>query len=369
MGIVPVGPRLFPEIRGIGAGVSLLATGVINAAGAKVVFVGRVWWPGVRTGTKNLSRVQFRFGAVTKTGGTGLTVSQQDVSTTAGPPMQPDGTADQTVAIANGAITANSWYRTGTFNTSRTVSQGDYLAVVVEPDGSGYQTGDSIVVNVNAAAAGIYMDFTEGGASLYNGSAWSVLNGMSSVLLEFDDGSFGTLGSSALPGVGMNSVLFNSGTSDERGLRLRVPYDVKIDGLAFAFSLVANAACDLRLWQGQTSPSLLETVSLDANMHQGISAARINTFPIPERTLVAGTTYYLTLKPTTANNVNVFTIDVNANSHLAVYPGGIECYYGARTSGDFTDTNTKVPLAGVRISGAPDGTGGGGSSYHNILSC
>jgi len=125
---------------------------LIDATGEMAAFCGRVWFS-ARSGTKNLSRVGFRFGAVTKSGGSGLTVSLQDVTLSAGPPMQPDGTQDQTVAIANGnaSFASNTWIRTGTFSASRTVTYGDLLAVNVEYDGGGRTNPDSVIVNTIVA--------------------------------------------------------------------------------------------------------------------------------------------------------------------------------------------------------------------------
>jgi len=118
------------------------STLVIDATGEQAAQLGQVWFP-ARTGSKTINKVHFRFGAVTKAGGSGLQVSLQDVSLTAGPPAQPDGVVDQYRAIANGEATfaANTWYTSGLLTsdgtdtgTKRTVNFGDLVACVLEYD-------------------------------------------------------------------------------------------------------------------------------------------------------------------------------------------------------------------------------------------
>src|SRR5262245_9299830 len=104
---------------------------LIDATGEEAAFCGRVFFP-VRSGTKDVRKVGFRFGAVTKAGGSALTVSLQDVNLGTGPTMQPDETQDQTVAVANAdaGFTSNAWYQTGALSADRTVALGELLAVV-----------------------------------------------------------------------------------------------------------------------------------------------------------------------------------------------------------------------------------------------
>src|SRR5690348_8383117 len=85
------------------------ASTLLNATGQKVAFIGRMM--NQARSAKNLTKVGFRFGTVTKTGGSALTVSLQDVDLVNGAPVQPDGTQDQTVAIAN----ADTGFATSTF--------------------------------------------------------------------------------------------------------------------------------------------------------------------------------------------------------------------------------------------------------------
>ena len=116
--------------------------------------MGKVWFA-ERTGTKDIRRVGFRFGTVTKAGGSAVTVSLQDVNLAAGPPLQPDEVQDQTVAIANAdaGFATGLWYRTGTLSADRTVAYGEDLCVVFEYDGAGRLGSD--VVNIAYSSVGL----------------------------------------------------------------------------------------------------------------------------------------------------------------------------------------------------------------------
>lgn len=194
------------QIPGIGAGfwyphylnippVFLNSTAIATSTDKHAV-CGRVWTP--TRGSKNISRVGFRFGsAITKAGGSGLTLSLQDVSLIAGVPMQPDEVQDQTVAIANGDATfaANTWHRSGALSATRTVSPDDLLAVVVEYDGGGRLGADSVTFscldNLAASPGANFGQFTDGVKT--TGTWQTPTRSQPIVALEFDDGTFGGL--------------------------------------------------------------------------------------------------------------------------------------------------------------------------------
>lgn len=359
MAFVSAGRTWFPNFKHPGPGFTLGTTGLIDATGEMVAHIGRVSFP-AGTGSKTISRVHNRFGAVTKAGGSGLTISLQDVSATVGPPVQPDGTQDQTVAVANGnaSFVSNTWHRSGVLSATRTVAYGEFLAVVFEYDGAGRLGADSVVISHGGAGNAVYLEMN--GATVLNTGTWAITNGLCNVILEFDDGTFGTLDNSAFPASAYNTVAVNNGTSAEYALRFQVPFDCEVDAIGVSISSAASAAFDLRLMEGTT---VLETMSMDANQIYGIAAPRDFTFPFAKRALTKNTTYYVSLKPTTTQNTTIYTFDVNDANHLTVHSGGIECHYATRTSGAWTATTTKRMMAGVRIFSNHDSAGAAGGSF------
>ena len=332
---------------------------VIDATGEKAAYVGRVWFP-ARTGTKAVRRVGFRFGAVTKAGGSALTISLQDVSTSSGPPANPDGTQDQTVAVANGdaAFASNTWYRSGTLSADRTVTYGDLLAVVVEFDGSGRLGSDSVALAYLFTSGDTSNYSVHGAQVLLNTGSWALQTGVPNVVLEFDDGSFGTLDGSA-PMSALNTHTYSSSSNpDEYALEFVVTAPVKIDAIwAVVGPGSASANLDLVLYSGTTA---LQTVSVDGNT-AGASNNRQLLVPIPETELSTGTTYRIAVKPTTTNNVNAFSFDVDDANQL-VCNGGTGMTYTTRVdAGSWAAaTATRCLFAGYRVSSIHDGTGGGG---------
>lgn len=335
---------------------SLGSAALIDATGEKFSFVGQVW---NKDGTsKDIRKLHFRFGAVTKAGGSGLTASLQNVSTAAGPPMQPDETQDQTVAIAAAGVTANTWYTTGNLSADRTVTFGEFLSVVIEFDGSGRLGADSFMINCPGTAGGAFNDL-RGGTALKTGGSWAAIGLANAVILEFSDGTFGGLMPNA-PMDSFNTTAFNSGSAaDEVALKFTVPAACKVSGGVVTLQVAASADFDVVLYVGTTA---LATVSVDANQVYAQGSVRQCRFSFPEQTLTAGTTYYLAVKPTTVNNVSVYDIGVNTANHLQSFPGGTTWHFASRVdAGAWTAVTTRVPIGfGIVIDAIDDGNGTGG---------
>jgi hypothetical protein len=356
-------------------GVPVLTTAglLIDASTEKIAYVGRVFFH-ARSGTKDIERVGFRFGSVTKAGGSGLTVSLQDVSTTSGPPYTPDEVQDQTVAIANGDATfaSNTWHRTGTLSANRTVSNGDWLAVVVEFDGSGRLGADA--VNLSALSfetGGSPFSFSAAGAVWKTGGAWAATtNGVGSMapnlVLEFSDGSFGTLWH-AVPLSLLSAVTYSSSSSpDEYALEFSLPFPCKVDGAWVVGTIAGNA--EVVLYDGTT---VMEAIVIDANRLMSNSVRRWSNNFTGEHTLAANTTYRLSLKPTTTTSVLLNYIDVADANHFAALDGGTAmCLTGRVNEGSWdAPTTTRRPLMGLYLSSFDDGVGGGGGApYHGAMS-
>jgi hypothetical protein len=333
--------------------------GLIDATGEKFAYLGRVFFP-ARTGTKDIRKVHFLFGTVTKAGGSALTVSLQDVDLTAGPPHRPDGTQDQTVAIANAdaGFASNTWYTTGNLSADRTVTFGDYVAVVVEYDGSGRLSSDAVNfsgLSAQATAAGIPAP----GPVLFT-SSWATVNARNGVVLEFSDGTFGCLDDAGFASATSNTGNINTGTTpDEVALKFTPTFDCKIDGGYMEIDPENAGASnfDVVLYEGTTP---LQTVSVDAQT-LGQAVSHLAIISIPEQELAAGTAYYLAYKPTTASSSNVAYFDVADANHLSVLGGGTAWHYATRVDGGaWTATTTRRPNFGIRISAIDDGTGSGG---------
>jgi hypothetical protein len=344
------------------------SSNVIDATGEKVAFVGPVWFQ-ARTGTKDIRKVGFRFGSVTKSGGSALTVSLQNVSTSAGPPARPDESQDQTVAVANanGSFLSNTWIQTGNLSADRTVNFGEMLAVVIEFDGSGRTAPDSVAISGVPLLGGASSNLTRSMTIAKLGGTWQIDASIApNIILEFSDGTFGTL-SGAFPCSAVGSFDYDSASSpDEYALRFQFPVPVSIDAAGAVINYDANSSdAEIVCYTG-TTPMTDGTVTVDAHNTVLVGGtARPNiAAPFGAALALSGSTAYrIGVKPTTASNIQLSYYDMASAAHFQAHVGGADWYLSSRTdAGAWTDTTTRRPFIWPYICAVDDGTGGGGGS-------
>jgi hypothetical protein len=335
------------------------SSAVIDAPNEKIAAIGRVYWPGGAGGTKDIRKIGFRFGAVTKTNGSGLTLSLQDVDLTTGPVYQPDGTQDQTYAIANGnaAFATNTWFLSGNLSTDRTVNFGDLLATVLEYDGSGHQTGDSVVMSLLASGTPI------SGMSLYTGS-WASVGFAPPILFEFSDGTFGSYIWGMPFSTASNLSYSDSTNPDENGVAITMPFAAVISGASINVAAATNTST-YTIYLYDSADNVLASVVVDPNAITAINTGNLNfyLFATPV-TVAAGDLVRLTVKATTAGQ-SVFMPQIlvdNANHWSARGWGDNNWYATSRNNGAgaWTDTTTRRFPMSLIIDQIDDGAGGGG---------
>lgn len=327
-----------------GVPISLTNTSAIDATGEKAAILGRAWFPS-RT-TKLVRRVGFRFGTVVKAGGSGLIAGLQGVSLTAGPPGVPDEVTAETVAIANGdaAFLSNTWYRSGVLSSDRSVSPGELLAVVVEYDGSGRLGSDSFML-AHVTSAGFAAN--SGGMPVKTGAGptWATtFSANQNVILECDDGTFGTLLGGYPMSAGGSAFMHVDSTPDERALAFQLPFPVDIDAIWAALTVTGNV--ELCLYEGTT---LIEAVLVDLNTVRSNAGAPVVVSLSQVRSLLANTQYYVSVRPTTGTGSTVTWAEVADANHLVGWPGGPNFNYAERTGtgAAWTPTTTRRFAAGI----------------------
>lgn len=354
----------FPrDFGGVSLSPAFSSAGLIDATGEKFAVSGAVWWPS-RTGTKSIRKIHFRFGAVTKAGGSGLTVSLQNVLTASGSGPLPDETQDEYINIANGdaGFTSNVWYPSGNLSADRSVSLGELVSVVWEYDGGGRLGSDSVVI------AGLAMTSSEAksawpNSALKTGGSWSSTTlPAPNVIFEFSDGTFGKFFGAFSPTSALNTHSYKSDTAgaDEYALKWTPAFNCKCDGAFIRVNSGVASDFDVVLYDGTTA---LKTYSVDANTVAGLPT-RSQFLPWSEVTLSAGGSYRLALKPTTTSPVTVYSTDVNDVNHMVLLPGGSEMCHSTRVDGgSWSDTSTRRLLGfGFSISSIDDGASSGGGA-------
>lgn len=329
---------------------SFTTAAVIDATGEKYAWIGQVrWFDG--SASKNLRKFHFFPATVVSAGGSGMTLSIQNVSATGNPP-QPDGVADQSVNFNINTLTTSTWFVSPALGADRTVSPGDLIAVVLEFDGGGVLGADA--VNINRASANGSVIPIWGGASLFSGAAWTGQGTQSACMLEFSDGTFGQLGNS-MPLSNFAATNYNTGSAaDEFALRFQVPFDCYVDGCyVVANQQAAGRNISVNLYDGSTN--LLTSLTIDAEY----SVLALNRYDVnfpAEVALSRNQTYYLSVKALSASNISVQQFSLQSSSYLGSIDGGAELYQATRKGGAWSTDQTVRPNFGIRISQIGDGT-------------
>ncbi len=315
---------------------------LIDAASEKVAAICQA----PKTGTIT------KIGFVTRTVTTGDTVDVrlETVSLTTG---DPSGTLFDTNTNASQVIDAtddNTWFLT-TLTAGAAVIKGDLIApVIVNGAGSGNM---NIGVWRSTFIAIPYADhFT---------AAWAKQARSPVFAFEYSDGSYdispGVYPMSASSGRSFSS----SSTPDERGLKFKLPFPVRITGAWVAIDTDENA--DIVLYN--SSDSVLETVSLDKDVRQTNNLTPHRILFSGTQELAIDTVYRLVVKPTTTTNVEIRDFDVDTAAIMDSVDGGQDFHYTERTdAGAWTDTTTRRPFMGIVCDAFDDGVSAGGAAGH-----
>lgn len=349
MAITPFGPFIIPPpLIGMNTTApSFASVATVNAAQVAVGMVFRV----PKSGT--LRKFEWRLSAVGNTPDNGIRCSFQNVSG-----GLPDGTRDQFRDITSG-LTTNTWQVPGLITSDgtdsgslRTVTAGERLAIVME--NVSFTTSDSWIYQALTQNVSIFaqLGYAQNYVVARNSSGvWSVSTGAPPVALLYDDGTYAVIAPHWYPYLALNSAVYGNGsTPDERGLRFIPPVTARLTGV-WIRGLLQNAT-DIVLYDG--SSSVLASVTLDTDQD-----GENYWVPFPATTLTGGSTYRISVKPTSASTVTLYDFDVSTNALLACVEGGVDWYYTQRTdAGAWTDTNTKRPWIGAVFDGVDSSSGG-----------
>lgn len=360
-------PILYDLVTQTNTAPLLATTGLMDATAEKVAILGCVWHPTVKTGTINIRKVHFRTGAVTFNVLSTVRVSLQNVSATAGPPYQPDGTQDQTYDYTLGAgLTANAWNITGNLSADRVVdlsalsigsTNSRWVCVVFQY--TTFTATDSIIidgVNLGATQLNSYI----GGQLLLNTGSWAAANtgNQSIIALECDDGTFAFM-ENCIPISTFGTVTTaNNATFRAVGLKFRFPMQLTIEGAGLM--LVTPDVCDGSIILYDTNgTSVLAQVDIDNDAVISQANPRHSFIRFPPVTLTANSYYRLVFVPSTTTAATIYYADVNAVGLMDGLYGGQDMHWTTRDSGGaWTDTTTRRPHFMLKISSVHDGIGG-----------
>ncbi len=313
---------------------------------------------------ESLTIVGFPFGAVTKTGGSTVQVSLQDVSLTSGPPIQPDLTADQSYTIANAdaGFVSNVAYE-ATLGTPRAnVNDGDLLCVVWEF--ASFAGSDSVVIPGSPSTPNIlYFQNSDASRSTDSGSTWTRSTTQPTAWFQFASGKLGRFASGFPFSFYSSSNLSTSTTPDEIKEEFTVSAPATINAIFAQATLSSGTDFTLEL---QTDGSATKACNIDANAVASFTMYYAHICPFTPVSLTTGHTYSIVLRPSTTSNLSVRWFDLPSAAHRALTAYGTNWESGTRVDGGgWTNSQTRHYFMGYRLVSA-GGTGGGGGSYATV---
>lgn len=341
-------PPPFPSIY------SSTVVALLDAAGEKAGVVLQA----PKTG--NIRKIHWRAGTVTSATDTDVRV--ETVSATDGFPTGTLFGTNTNGTVLAAAITTNSFHAT-TLTADAAVTKGDVLAVVITPSGTpNYQALGSF--------SGDYANSTRVPDYPYNvafiAAAWAKAGFYPSILLEYSDGSFAYQPSTYLASdFTAHTYASNTLVADEHALMFTPPVDMVVSGAWFLADLDGDA--DIVLYEGTTA---LATVSLDKDIRRTANSGLYSVQFAAAQELAAGTTYYLSVKPTTTTSLTAYSLLHGLATHVGALSGGTAFTYAARIDAGAWSSNTlRRFAAGLIISQLHDGasSGSGGSLHHGLL--
>jgi hypothetical protein len=317
----------------------------ISSAGGQLI-----WMPGAS--------------AVFADAGTTIRFGIQDVSTT-GAIMRGDGTFDVYHDMVGGTdtITSTTENTVSMSSGTKTITHGDLICVAwhMSPRGG----ADS--VRVRCAGTGTTAINRPGVTGVTAGPTYSTVSGVPSVIIVFDDGTFGFIsgGWQSSTGAFFTASAINTGTTpDEYAMIFQVAYPFTVDA-ARAVITTSNQANDFEFVlysDPEGTPAAIETIVMDSSQLQTTGTRSTEAVFTAARPLTANTKYALAVRATTASSVSVQRHAVSNANHWKGHPMGTACYLGHRINqtGAFTAVATERIMAQVRISHVGTDSGGGG---------
>lgn len=291
--------------------------------------------------------IGFRAGGVTwSTASTEVIFSLQDLDAVNGPPTEPAESADVSGNYVQGTdtISANTWHDIPMETGTKTVAPGDFMAIVF--DMQVRNGADSVQISVlNSGSIGSFPLTVH-----KTGGSWSTSNHIGNAIIVFDDGAYGWIkGTVATTGGGLTAYN-NTDTEDEYGNLIYPKTDMLATGAWFTGILRNGADAELVLYSDPLgTPTEIASLSLDHDWGYANSSGRTSTYSFATPVVIRrGGVYGITLRPTTANDVELGRYLLSSNAY-AVTIGGAEAIRidRADNSGVFDTSSTVVAMIGI----------------------
>lgn len=373
-------PGYYHTVPGIPVATGNTATtsGAITTTGQSCHYVGTIILENPNSGPKTISAagggsITWSTGTVTNAdAATVFDVGIQDVSTTTSP-AQGDGVFDVNKTYSGaGALASNTSYTSVMTSGSKTISNGQLIAVAFTMTTRG--GADSIVVTncytdmFTTAQVLPVVTKSTGGTFSRVGTSYP------NCYITFDDGTIGWFygGYYSTTTVGSVSIASNTAVADEYANLINVPYTFVASGVSVTVSAnLAASDYEIILYTDPlTNPTAVRTITMDSTQAGVLATPNAITmsFSTPY-TLKANTPYAISVRPTTTNALSVYYLDpasVNGAKTLGVGSN----FYSVRrldNAGAFSDYNggtAKTRIMLMKLVGGSMEQGVNNASWH-----
>jgi hypothetical protein len=317
----------------------------IDAVNEATIFIGRMVTSdgGSHTvDTTGSSSIGWRTGSITfSNGGTTVKVGIAPVDMTNGPPGRASNTTNainfDVAAVftgGGGGITGTEWQTSVPTTGTKTIANGDLVAVAVQMTARG--GADSIIVRTGLSGAAINMPVV----TLFTGGFYTAVGSRTpNCFITFSDGATGYIfGSDVFSFI--SPITWNSGSATkEYGQLFQFPHPVKIYGIWGWADFDNN--CDLVLYSDPLggSPVAEKTITVDANTVAGATGVWFQEMFSSPYYCDAYEKVGAVFKPG-ASNVSAYYKILGAAGQRVSDPWGANGYGISRASGAFADINS-----------------------------
>lgn len=321
----------------------------INAAGEAVAMIRRA------EATNTIRRVGFYVSAFSTEGDIDVRLETVDPAN-----GEPTGTLLDASSHHTALTISSTGWKWADFGggNGAPVTIGDTFAVVFQDNASSAPD-----ITIRYSASELVKNSAFPYSALNIASSWSKFAARSAHALALDTSGDATgiiPGVQRFPYTSLATTDFNNSSDpDEQGIIFQFPFACRVVGGWMAGDL--DGDCEMVLYD-TNGTSVLATVSHDKDITGQTSLTQMtHTFMFPSaHVLTKDSNYRLTMKPTTATDIDIHQFTVDSAGILDSWDGGSVIHKTSKKDAGWTEAPTIRPFMGLIIDQLDDGVGGGG---------
>lgn len=324
-----------------------------------------VAWVGTSPIADSITVVYFRTGTIAAGGGDTVDVRIETV--TNGKPSGTLWAANTNIAVAVADADDNVW-KTATLTASASLAVGDMFAIVIRSSSGTPAVTITTVTSTLGASSGHLPTIVQNATGADAVIADTVLEWV----VKFNSAGIRYLpGLSPLDGA-FTLTAFNSGSApNARALRFQVPFKCRVVGARLMmgnFAAGSDFTVSLFDGAGTTDAGALGQFTVDGDFAQSATIdGLLEGYFDAVNTLAANTTYYVEVRPDTANSITLWEETtagsgepagaIRAFSHMSAEVYLATRTWAAGTAGAWSTTTTTMPVITLLVDQLDDGTG------------